>query len=129
MASLRDLKTEILREGSDLWIDEDDVARIRASLPSEGSVTRDDLEILIELRREAQACCEAFDGLFFPILKEHLLRDQRISQAEHLLLLRMLYGGGGIDDAERRFIQELRDELTQVTPEFESLYRDAMREE
>jgi hypothetical protein len=40
----------------------------------------------------------------------------------------MLYGGGGIDEAERRFLQELREALKEVPPEFEAMYRQAMRD-
>lgn len=127
-SQLRALKSEILAVGKDLWINQADAARIRDCLPADASTSLDDLKVLIEMRAEARAVCPEFDALFFPALKQHLLSDGRVSPEEQILLLRMLYGGGGIDDAERRFIQELRQELTEVSPEFEALYRDAMLE-
>jgi hypothetical protein len=40
----------------------------------------------------------------------------------------MLYGGGGIDQAERQFLIELRKEVREVTPEFDALYKQAISE-
>jgi hypothetical protein len=45
---------------------------------------------------------------------------------EQFHLLRMLYGGVGIDAAERKFLQELRAELPQPDPQFEQLFQTAM---
>ena len=129
MSTLRALKSQILVDGKDLWINDEEFARIRECLPKDGSLSPDDLKVLTEIRTEARVVCEAFDRIFFPALKKFLLADGRISDSERFLLLRMLYGGGGIDDAERRFIQELRQELREVPPEFEALYQDTMREE
>jgi hypothetical protein len=128
MQPLRALMAEILVEGKDLLIDNEDVARIRSCLPANGPIPVEDLKILAEMRTEARAACSAFDELFFPALKSYLLADGQISQAEQFLLLRMLYGGGGIDDVERQFLIELRKELKKVTPEFEAIYQEALRE-
>lgn len=129
MSTLRALKSQILVEGQDLWINDEEFKQIRAALPADGSISTEDLKVLTEMRTEARVVCDAFDKMFFPALKKFLLADGRISQAEQFMLLRMLYGGGGIDDAERRFLQDLRSALREVTPEFEAIYRDAMSEE
>lgn len=127
MSKLRALKAEILVDGQDLKIDNQGVTRIRSILLPVGPISTDDLKVLVEMRTEARVVCEAFDKLLFPALKKQVLADGQISQSEQFTLLRMLYGRGGVDAAERRFIQELRGELQEVTPEFESLYQDAMR--
>lgn len=128
MTPLRELKNQLLEEGIDLQIDESDWALIRPLLPADGPVSEDDLKVLVEMRTEARKVCPAFDAFFFPAFKAHLLEDGLISSAEQFELLRLLYGGGGIDSAERRFLQELRKELKVVPPEFEALYRQAMRD-
>ena len=51
-----------------------------------------------------------------------------MSPSEQFELLRVLYGGGGIDPAERAFLVELRRDLPHVTPEFEALYRQALKD-
>ncbi len=128
MSSLRALKSRILVDGEDGRIDEADLALIRSHLPGDGSIPAHELKVLVELRTEARSVCAAFDAWFFPAFKSYLLADGRISQSEQFELLRMLYGGGGIDPAERAFLQELRRELRQETPEFKAMYQQAMRD-
>jgi hypothetical protein len=127
MSQLRALKSQILVEGEDLNIDDSDVARIRDCLPADGVLSHDDLMVLSEMRTEARVVCPAFDQLFFPAFKAYLLADGKITLPEQFLLLRMLYGGGGIDEAERRFLRELRQEAREVSPDFERLYAQAMQ--
>lgn len=126
MSALRELKSQILSEGHDLHVGDADVALIREYLPADGTLDADDLMVLAELRSEARTACAAFDRLFFPAFKAHLLADGTISRHEQFLLLRLLYGGGGIDDTERRFLVELRKELAEVTPEFDELCQLAL---
>jgi hypothetical protein len=126
MSNLRELKSRILVEGEDLQIDDADVALIRERLPADGSVSDDDLMVLAEMRRDARVVCPAFDRIFFPAFKAYILADGVVSLGEQFQILRLLYGGGGIDPAEREFLQELRAEARELTPEFEALYRLAM---
>ena len=128
MSQLRDLKFTILADGTDLRIDDADVELIRKNLPADGALSRDEVEFLTELRTEARAVCPAFDQLFFPAFKAHLLADGKISHPEQFSLLRMLYGGGGIDSAERQFLLELRKEVREPSPEFDALYKQAITE-
>jgi hypothetical protein len=128
MSKLRELKQRILAEGEDLCISDADVALIRECLPADGSATAADLAVLAEMRSDARVVSPAFDQLFFPAFKAHLLADGTISLPEQFQLLRLLYGGGGIDAAKRRFLQQLRAEVREVTPEFEALCRQAMAE-
>jgi hypothetical protein len=128
MSTLRELKSQILVEGEDLRIDDADVALIRERLPADGSMSDEDLMVLAEMRRDARAVCPAFDRIFFPAFKAYILADGVVSHGEQFQLLRLIYGGGGIDPAERKFLQELRAEAQTVTPEFEALYRQAMRD-
>jgi hypothetical protein len=131
MKMLRSLKSKILVEGEDGRIDEQDLALVRSNLPADGSILEEDMRVLIELRSEARSVCPEFDAWFFPVFKAWLLADGKISLSEQFQLLRMLYGGGGIDPAEKAFLQELRKELgklSAVTPEFEALYQQAMRD-
>ena len=128
MSTLRELKPTILQEGVDLRIDEEDWARIREALPADGQPSADDLQVLAELRTEARSVCPAYDDYFFPAFKSHLLADGAISKIEQFQLLRLLYGGGGIDERERRFLRDVRQALPEKSPEFETLYQQAMRD-
>jgi hypothetical protein len=127
MSRLRELHSQILVDGEDLKLSEEDVARIQASLGG-GPLKCEDVKALVEMRAQARAVFPAFDQLFFPIFKTWLLADGKITLPEQFQLLRMLYGGGGIDQAERSFLQELRRDAKEVSPEFEALYQQAMRD-
>lgn len=126
MSALRELKSQILSEDRALHICDADVTRIRELLPADGTLGPDELIVLTELRSEAHSSCAEFDRLFFPAFKEYLLADGTISHHEQFLLLRMLYSGGGVDDTERRFLVELRNEVTVLTPEFDDLCQLAL---
>jgi hypothetical protein len=128
VSKLRDLKNQILEEGVDLQIDEADWARIRDLLPGDSCPSSEDMRILLEMRTEARSVCPAFDSYFFPMFKASLLADGKISAMEQFQLLSMLYGGGGIDEGERRFLKEMKRELKEVSPEFELMYQQAMRD-
>jgi hypothetical protein len=128
VSKLSDLKNQILQEGVDLQIDETDWDRIREMLPQNSCPSPDDLRILLEMRTEARSVCPAFDAYFFPMFKASLLADGEISAMEQFQLLSMLYGGGGIDENERRFLKEIRRDLKAVSPEFETMYQQAMRD-
>jgi hypothetical protein len=128
MSKLREVKAQILLEGEDLRIDDEDLALIRECLPPDGAVTGEDLAVLIEMRREARVVSPAFDQLLFPALKNQILADGKVDFMEMFELLRLLYGGGGIDPAKLAFLQELRKEAGEVSPEFEALFKQAMLE-
>ncbi|MBX7102636.1 MAG: hypothetical protein K1X57_01045 [Gemmataceae bacterium] len=128
MSKLRELQHEILVEGVDLQIDAADWARIRELLPSEAAPSHDDLQVLLEMRNEAKSVCREFDAYFFPAFKSHILADGQISNVERFELLRLLYGGDGVDEPKRRFLKELRAGLRQPSPEFDAMYQQAMRD-
>jgi hypothetical protein len=128
VSTLLEVSKTLLEEGTDLQIDQNDWDSIRATLPADGRLTKEDIHVLLDLRSRAYSACPAFDAFFFPALKKHLLADGVITPMEQFQLLRMLYGGHRIDDAERRFLTELRSELREVTPEFEAMYRQVMKD-
>jgi hypothetical protein len=128
MSKLREIKGRILVDGEDLCIDDKDWALIRENLPADGHLDPEDLKVLIEMRTQARVVCRAFDEFFFPAFKASLLADGKISPLEQFSLLSLLYGGGGIDAAERDFLRQLKKEVKQSSPEFDAMYAQAMRD-
>lgn len=126
MSRLRELKSRVLEHGVDGRIDEPEVEMLREALPSTGKLSSADVEALIEMRCEARSVCPEFDQLLFPALREQILADGAVSLVEQFHLLRMLYGGGGVDEAEKQFLRELRGELKRTSPEFDALCKQAL---
>jgi hypothetical protein len=99
---------------------------LRLHLPADGLPAPDDLRALIDLRAAARGACPGFDERFFPLFKRCLLADGWLSEAERWAVLRIAYGGGEIDPAERQFLDDLRQSLPDPSPEFLAAYDQAV---
>lgn len=125
-SDLRRLRDALLM---DRRITRDEVTIIHEAIERDGPLDMEDLRFLVELLSDADEVCPEFDSLFFPALKEVILRDGKIGQDEQFYLLKMLYSDGCVRDAEKRFLNELLDEADEVSPEFEELCRTAFAAE
>jgi hypothetical protein len=123
MGRLNELRSELLQDGK---ITDQEVAVIRNYLQGEGKLDLDDVKFLVELLADAREVSPSFDDLFFPVLKEVLLADRQIGLDEQFYLLKMLYADGHVRESEKQFLQELRREVEETTPEFEALCDEAL---
>jgi len=118
MANLYRLHAELLNDNK---ITDDEVAIINHQVESDGQLDLNDVKFLVGLLSSAEEVCPAFDDLFFPVLKDVLLADGKVTMDEHFYLLKMLYADGHVREQERQFLFELRGELDETTPEFDAL--------
>jgi hypothetical protein len=118
MANLYQLHADLLNDDK---ITEDEVEVIRKYIEEDGKLDLNDVKFLVGLLSSAKEVCQEFDDLFFPVLKEVLLKDGKITMDEQFYLLKMLYSDGHVRDSEREFLFELREELDEIAPEFEAL--------
>lgn len=123
MSTLNALRAEMLADGR---ITDREVAVIRRHIEADGRLDLDDMRVLVELLADASEVCPAFDELFFPALREIVLRDGRIGPDEQFYLLKMLYSDGRLRPCELEFLLELRESVAEATPEFESLCEAAL---
>jgi hypothetical protein len=124
MGSLFKIQSELLADGK---ITEGEVERIREYIHSNGQLDLDDVKLLVNLLADAKEVCPAFDDLFFPALKKVILTDGCIGLDEQYYLLKMLYSDKQIRDSERVFLRQLREEARETSPEFDSLFAEAMK--
>jgi hypothetical protein len=123
MPGLYDLRDQLLHDEK---ITDDEVRVLQEYIASDGKLDMQDVRLLVELLSDAKEVCPAFDELFFPALKEVLLADGRIDPNEQFYLLKMIYSDGHVRDSERKFLQDLRAEVREATPEFEQLCETAL---
>ena len=123
MAGLRQIQAELLQDGK---ITENEVEKIKDHMASDGRLDYEDAKFLVELLKQADWVCQAFDDLFFPCLREIILQDGKVGMDEQYLLLQMLYADGEVRDNERRFLSELYRDAQEITPEFEQLCQTAL---
>ena len=123
MPNLYQLRSQLLE---DECITDSEVQVIKDHICEDGQLDLDDVKFLVGLLSEAREVCEAFDEVFFPVLKAVILKDGRIGQDEQFYVLKMLYSDGHIRESEKQFLLQLREEVKEVTPEFEALCEEAL---
>ena len=111
---------------ADKKIDDAEIAAIQTQIHSDGRLDLEDVKLLVELYCEARDYPPAFENLFFDVLKRVMLADGEVSPIDQVYLLKMLYSDRVIRSRELDFLQELKREAAQVSPEFEALYQTAL---
>src|SRR5688572_25877839 len=82
---------------------------LREEVWADGRVTKDELEFLQEVRREARFfVSEEFDALFFDILRRLVLVDGTITDDEARWLRRVVFSDHTATEAETKFLKRLQ---------------------
>ena len=125
MADLQRLKAEVLADGR---IEDDEVARLRAELYADGVIDREEAEFLVALRDEAASLCPSFVRFFFQALKDRVLADGSVDAEEAAWLRGVLFADGKVDDGEKQLLRDLRSAARQVSPEFQRLCDECLKQ-
>jgi hypothetical protein len=125
MADLRQVEHDILAIGK---VEGEELEVLRRSVYSGGKIDRQTADFLVELHKRVQHRTPAFDKFFYQAIKDHILANGRITKEESAWLRRMLHSNDTIDDEGRKFLHELKGEAKQVSPEFEALFNECMKE-
>ncbi len=123
MADLAALKQQLLADGS---IDEAEVKQLRDVIYADGTVEADEVQLLVELRNEANQVHPSFSTLFFQALSDHFLADGTIDGPEASQLRSILFADGTIDADEKEFLKKLKAQATSTSPEFDALYAECL---
>ncbi|MEO1618095.1 MAG: hypothetical protein AAFV88_19735 [Planctomycetota bacterium] len=118
MSQLNQLASELIVDGC---IGLAEVSKIRQHVENDGVLDVDDVIFLIELLGRADSVCPEFDAMFLPLMRHVLLKDGKIDAEEQVLLVDMMTARGCIREVERRLLNDLLVESTEVTPEFRKL--------
>ena len=125
MLHLREIEQAILANGR---VDGPELEALRLKMYAHGRIERPEADFLVELHKRVQHRTPAFEKFFYQAIKDHVLAHGRIDTEETAWLRRMLFADGKIDDEERKFLHELKGEAKQVSPEFEALFAEGMKE-
>ncbi len=115
-------------------IDDDEIRALRKELWEDGKIDMEEVNFLVKLRNAAQKKAKAkkvevnpkFTALFFKAVKENVLADGKIDAAEAGWLREMLFADGKIDADERKFLEGVKKEAKETSPEFNRLYDECM---
>ncbi len=125
MLNLRKIEQDILANGK---VNSHELEVLRQELYADGKIDRAEADFLVELHKRVQHLTPAFEQFFYQAIKDHILADGRIDADEAAWLRRMVFADGKIDDRERKLLHELKGEAGQVSPEFEALFTDSMKQ-
>ena len=125
MLKLRQIEQDILATGK---VDRPELERLRQELYGHDKIERPQADLLVELHKRVQHCTPAFEQFFYQAIKDHILAHGRIDAEEAAWLRRMLFADGTFHDEGRKFLHELNGEAKQVSPEFEFLFKEGMKQ-
>jgi hypothetical protein len=125
MLDLRQIEHDILATGK---VDGPNLEVLRGQLYADGRIDRRGADFLVELHKRVQHLTPAFEQFFYQAIKEHILAHGRIDAEDAAWLRRLLFADGKLKDEERKFLHELKGEAGQVSPEFEVLYEESMKQ-
>ncbi len=125
MLHLREIEQTILANGR---VDAPEIEVLRSQLYVGGKIKRHEADFLVELHKRVQHRTPGFEKFFYQAIKDHILAHGRIDVEETAWLRRMLFADGKIDDEERKFLHELKGEASQVSREFDMLFKECMKQ-
>jgi stearoyl-CoA desaturase (delta-9 desaturase) len=125
MLNLREMEQAILANGR---VDGPELENLRQQMYAGGRIERREADFLVKLHKRVQHLTPAFEQFFYQAIKGHILAQGRIDAEETAWLRRMLFADGKIDDQERKLLHELKGEARQVSPEFDRLFEESMKQ-
>lgn len=90
-------------------------------------ITRELMELLLHLKRQANWVHPKFDALLFRVLQGVMLRDGIIHDSEASWLRQLLLRDEQIVEEELVFVSRLQHDAKRVGPEFTKLYQECTR--
>ncbi|MFL5240865.1 MAG: hypothetical protein ACJ8FY_02040 [Gemmataceae bacterium] len=97
---------------------------IKRAMLEDNVVDKEEVEFLVELKREAVMVHPEFDALLLSVLKKIVIADGAISDAEARWLRKILFSDNQTVRAETKLIEELHREAKSCGKEFEQLWKD-----
>ena len=125
MMEVRQIEQDIFTRGK---VAGEDLEVLRRRVYAGGKIDRQAADLLVELHKRVQHRTPAFEKFFYQAIKDHVLANGRIGVEKSAWLRRMVFADGKIDDEERKFLHELKGEARRVSPEFEALFNESMKE-
>jgi uncharacterized tellurite resistance protein B-like protein len=115
----RFVKKLMLAEGR---ITEVEAELLERAIDLEGSVELDEVAFLVALKREAVWVHPRYDTFLFSVLKQVVLHDGKISDAEANWIRKLILADNQITTTESDFVKQLEKEARSYGPQFEKLY-------
>jgi hypothetical protein len=125
MANLREIEERILAHDR---VGGHDLELLKQVLYAGGKIDRKKADFLVELHKRVRYRTKGFEHFFYQAIKDHILANRRIGAGKTAWLRQMLFADGKIDDEERKVLHQLKGEAKEISPEFEKLFEECMKQ-
>jgi len=125
MANWRKLAAAALL--ADGRIDDAETRIVRKELFADRKIDKEELEFLNELRNKAKKVTSSFTKLFLDGVKNHMLADGVIDDAEARWLRKSIFADGKVDADEVKLLKDLKRAAKRVSKEFDKLYNQCVK--
>jgi hypothetical protein len=117
-------KDSLLADGR---IDTKEVELLRKSIFADGKVDKAELEFLADLRKSATSTVKAFNDLFSKAVKDNVLADGNIDDAEAKWLRKVIFADQKVDADEVQLLKDLKAGAKSTGAEFNKLYGECVK--
>jgi hypothetical protein len=124
MTSLREIEERVVANGR---VEGHEVRLLRERLYADGKIDRDEADFLVVVHKRTGHHSDQFQQFYYDAIKRHILEDGRITAEETEWIRQMIERDETLEDEERRFLEQLRGEAREVSPEFEAFYQGCMK--
>jgi len=100
---------------------------LKRAILADKVVDREEVEFLVELKREAVTVSPEFNQFLYDVLKRVVLADGVITDQEARWLRRIIFSDRQVKPVEATFVEDLKREARQTGPEFEALCRECLQ--
>jgi hypothetical protein len=109
---------------SDRRLHEPEVALLRRAVLRDGVVDQEEIEFLVDLKREAEGVPPSFDDFFYEVVRRGVLKDGTIGDDEARWLRKVISADGKLVAAEAKLVERLWKESRTYGLEFTRLYQE-----
>jgi uncharacterized tellurite resistance protein B-like protein len=125
MPNWQEIKERVAARGR---VDDYEVENLRRLLYTDGKINRQEADALADLHKLVKHRTPAFEQFFTQVVRDYVLEDGRISAYKAAWLRQMLFADGTIDDEDRMLLRQLKWDAREVSPEFDALLKEVMKQ-
>jgi uncharacterized tellurite resistance protein B-like protein len=127
MANLRELREIEERVVASGRVEGHEIRLLHELLYADGKIDREEADFLVVVHKRVRSRTHGFEQFFYNAIKDHILADGRVGAEETAWLRQMIFQNDKLEDEERKFLQQLKGEAQQVSPEFEAFLLESMK--
>ncbi len=117
------LKDVLLADGT---IDSLETGLLKKEFLADTIIDDEEVEFLVQLRKEAKSVSSDFEEFFFLVLKKNILADGVVDEKEVKRLREIIFADGTVDALEKKILQDIKKEAKKVAPEFDALISECI---